>query len=87
MVRPRGLHLVAKGEVEIAVGNTPAIVGEPGVELVGPLPAELQNPMDFVFFVGVATNARELEAARALIKYLLAPDAARLIKTKGLEPR
>lgn len=29
---------------------------------------------------------KQPEVAKALIKYLLAPDAARVIKTKGLEP-
>jgi molybdate transport system substrate-binding protein len=80
------VQLVAKGEAEIAVVNTPVILREPGVELVGPLPAELQNTVDFVFFVGVGVNAKEPEAAKALIKHLLAPDAARVIKAKGLEP-
>ena len=80
------VQLVAKGEAEIAAVNTPVILREPGVELVGPLPAELQNTVDFVFFVGVGVNAKEPEAAKALIKYLLAPDAARVIKAKGLEP-
>ena len=80
------VQLVAKGEAEIAVVNTPVILGEPGVELVGPLPAELQNTTDFVFFVGVGVTAKEPEAAKTLIQYLLGPDAARVIKAKGLEP-
>jgi molybdate transport system substrate-binding protein len=79
------VQLVAKGEAEIAVVNTPVILREPGVELVGPLPAELQNTVDFVFFVGVGVTAKEPEAAKALIKFLLAPDAARVINAKGLE--
>ena len=80
------INLVAKGEVEIAAANTPGILDEPGVDLVGPLPAELQNPTGFVFFVGVGTNAREPEATKALIRHLLAPDAARVITSKGLKP-
>ncbi|PYM44055.1 MAG: molybdate ABC transporter substrate-binding protein [Candidatus Rokuibacteriota bacterium] len=81
------VQLVAKGEAEIAVVNTPVILREPGVELVGPLPAELQNTTDFVFFAGVGATAKEPEAAKALINYLVAPAAARVIKAKGLEPR
>ena len=78
------VQLVAKGEAEIAAANTPVFVGAPGVDLVGPLPAQLQNPTDFVFVVGVGASAQEPEAARALIQYLLAPDAGRVIKAKGL---
>ncbi len=81
------VQLVAKGEAEIAVVNTPVILREPGVELVGPLPAELQNTRDFVFFAGVGATAKEPEAAKALIKYLTAPEAAGVIKAKGLDPR
>jgi molybdate transport system substrate-binding protein len=80
------VQLVARGDAEIAVVNTPVILREPGVDLVGPLPANLQNTVDFVFFVGVGANATEPDAAKALIKYLLAPNAARVIKAKGLEP-
>jgi hypothetical protein len=47
------VDLVAKGEAEIVIVNTPVIVSKPGVELVGPLPAEPQNTTDFVFFVGI----------------------------------
>jgi molybdate transport system substrate-binding protein len=80
------VDLVAKGEAEIAIVNTPVIVNKAGVDLVGPLPAELQNTTDFVFFVGVGASAKEPDAAKALIKYLQAPDAARVIKSKGMEP-
>ncbi len=80
------VQLVARGEAEIAAVNTPVILGEPGVDLVGPLPAALQNTVDFVFFVGVGANAKEPQEAKALLKYLLAPDAAHAIKAKGLEP-
>ena len=42
-----GLSLVviylARGEVELAVITTPYIVLEPGAELVGPLPSDLQE--------------------------------------------
>jgi len=80
------VDLVAKGEAEFAIVNTPVIVSKAGVELLGPLPAELQNTTDFAFLVGIGAGAKELAAAKALIDYLRSPDAARVIKTKGLEP-
>ena len=70
--------------VQAAVRKLLSIV--PGVELVGPLPAELQNTTDFVFWAGVGVSTKEAETAAAFIKYLLAPDAARAIKAKGMEP-
>jgi molybdate transport system substrate-binding protein len=78
--------VLARGEAEIAIVQPMVVLNVPGVELVGPLPAELQNTTDFVFVAGVAADAKEPGAAKALITYLLAPDAARVIKAKGMEP-
>lgn len=80
------VQVVARGEAELAIVNTPVILGEPGVELVGPLPRELQSTTDFLFLMGLHTRAREPEAAKALMKYLSSPDAARVKRAKGLEP-
>ncbi|MBI2996831.1 MAG: molybdate ABC transporter substrate-binding protein [Deltaproteobacteria bacterium] len=77
-------ELVAKGEGELGVTQISLIVGAPGVELAGALPAELQHYT--VFSAGVVANAKEGEAARALIKFLSGPAAAHVIKTQGMEP-
>jgi len=74
---------VARGEAEIVVAPIPSIVAVPGVELVGPLPSELQSYIDFT--AGVASGAKEAEAAKALIKFLAAPAAAPVLKAKGME--
>jgi molybdate transport system substrate-binding protein len=79
-------EVLAKREAELAIVPPMVVLGVPGVELAGPLPAELQNTTDFVFWAGVGVSAKEAEAASAFITYLLAPDAARSIKAKGMEP-
>jgi molybdate transport system substrate-binding protein len=79
-------EILAKGEAEMGIVQPMVVLGVPGVELVGPLPAELQNTTDFVFLAGVGASAKEAEAAKALIKYLVTPAAARVIKAKGMEP-
>lgn len=79
-------EIVARGEAEIAIVQPMVILSVPGVELVGPLPEELQNKTDFVFMAGVGAKAKEAEVAQTFIKYLLAPDGARVIKAKGMEP-
>ena len=56
----------------------------PGIELVGPLPRELQ--MITVSSAGIFTDAREPAAAQALLDFLSTPAAARVYKAKGLEP-
>jgi len=79
-------EVLAKREAELGIVQPMVVLGVPGVELVGPLPAELQNTTDFVFWAGVGASAKEAEIASTFIKYLLAPDAARAIKAKGMEP-
>ena len=75
---------VAKGEVELAVISPPAILAEPGAELVGILPKELQHYV--VYTAGVSAATKEADAAKALLKYLTTPAAMSVMKSKGLEP-
>ena len=74
---------VVKGEAEMVVGTMSAIM-EPGIELVGPIPNELQNWTSFT--AGVATASKDAGAAQALIRFLTAPGAVAAIKAKGMEP-
>ena len=79
-------EVVARGEAEVAVSQTIDLIRVAGADYVGPLPLELQNTTDFVFSAGVLTGSKEPDAAKALIKFLSGPDAARVIKAKGMEP-
>jgi molybdate transport system substrate-binding protein len=76
--------LVAKGEIEIGMVVMTQILTTPGVELVGPLPAEIQSYVSFVG--GVGTNSHAPDVARALIRFLTGPVAAPIIKSQGMEP-
>ena len=75
---------VARGEVELAVITIPFILVDPGAELVGPLPQELQQYV--VYTAGVSAAAKQPDAARALIRHLTSAAAASVIKSNGLEP-
>ena len=55
-----------------------------GIDIVGPLPDDLQKVT--VFSAGIATNSREPEAAKALIKFLSSPAARDTIIKSGMEP-
>ncbi len=76
-------ELVAEGKIEIGMVNITQILTTPGVDLVGPLPPELQSYI--VFAGGVGANSRAPDAARELIKFLKGP-AVPVIKAQGMEP-
>jgi molybdate transport system substrate-binding protein len=75
--------LVAEGQVELGVSLVNELIAAPGIEVLGPLPAELQNYS--VFHAGVGANAKSAVAAKALIKFLTAPAAGTVFKAKGQE--
>ena len=79
----RLLQGVAAGEVELAIHH-PFMLSAKGVQFVGLLPAELQSW--FVNTAGVGAAAKQPDAAKALIKHLTTPEAAAVIKAKGMEP-
>ena len=77
-------ELVAKGELELGVVVITQILTTPGVELVGPLPPEIQSYA--VFTAGVSANSKAPGAATELIKFLTSPTAIPVIKSQGMEP-
>ena len=79
-----GVRPVAAGEAELGIGQASEIPLVPGVELLGPLPAELQSYTGVT--AGIATHAQDATGARALIEFLTAPAALKVYKAKGMEP-
>jgi len=77
-------ELVAAGEAELGLQQIVAILPVEGAELVGPLPGDLQSVI--IYAAGVSAGAAEPAAARAVIGFLKTPQAARLIRAKGMEP-
>ena len=75
---------VANGDVELGLTQISEILPYPGVELAGPLPADIQTYTTFAGGVGAA--AQDANGAAALIKFLTGPNAAPVIKGKGMEP-
>jgi molybdate transport system substrate-binding protein len=77
-------ELVASGEAEIGIQQIVAILPVCGAELVGPLPAELQNVI--VYAIGISSGTRNATAARSFIAFARTEEANRLMQARGLEP-
>jgi molybdate transport system substrate-binding protein len=76
--------LVSSGEAEIGLQQVSELMSNPDVDVIGMLPAELQQIT--TYSAGVTASAKEPDAARALIKMLKGPAAAAVFKAKGLDP-
>jgi molybdate transport system substrate-binding protein len=77
-------ELVARGEAEMAVQQISELMPVEGIDIVGPLPDEVQKIS--VFAVGIFRAARNPDGARKLIAYLGEPRFASVLLRKGLEP-
>jgi molybdate transport system substrate-binding protein len=73
---------VANGEAEIAITVTSLLI-TPGVELVGPIPSELQTYLTFTAAVGV--TAKHPEGSFALIRHLTSQNAHKEYTVRGWE--
>jgi molybdate transport system substrate-binding protein len=76
--------VVARGDAEIGFQQISELRPVPGVDIVGPLPSELQTVT--IFSAGIATVSREPDAGKALIKFLASPAASTAIIKSGMEP-
>lgn len=76
--------MIAKREVEIGFQQVSEIAIFPGVDFVGPLPAEVQQTT--VFSSAIIAGAKQAEAAMQWVKFLTTPQAAEAFKKRGMEP-
>ena len=77
-------EIVARGEAEIGFQQMSELKPVEGIDIIGPLPDELQKIT--VFSAGVASVSKEPDAATALIKFLASPAARPEIIKSGMDP-
>jgi molybdate transport system substrate-binding protein len=75
---------VARGEADIAAQQISELIAVQGVELVGPLPAELGGATQFS--IGTLATAPQADLAKRFVEFLKSDEAARVITAKGLTP-
>jgi len=80
---PVGDKLV-RGEADIGFHQLSELIPVKGIQIVGPLPSELQYIT--AFSGAIHRDAKEPNAAKALIEFLLAPAVGQSIKKHGLDP-
>jgi molybdate transport system substrate-binding protein len=74
---------VADGSAEMIMTLVSEILPAPGVQLVGPLPAEVQHYVNFA--EGIGPNSKNADAGKALMKFFASPAVAPTLKAKGME--
>jgi len=86
VVPPPGVpvgSLVAKGTVELGFQQLSELMTLPGIQVIGPLPAEIQTIT--VFSGGVSPGCDRPELARALLSYMASPAVTALKGRFGME--
>jgi molybdate transport system substrate-binding protein len=81
--RPVGAA-VASGEAEVGIQQVAELVPVAGVTLVGALPMEVNRIIGYS--VGIPGKAKEMDAAKALARFIASPEALAAYKQKGMEP-
>ena len=77
-------RVIARGEAEVGFQPLSAMRPVPGIDIVGPMPPEVQRAT--VYAAGIAANAKEPAAAKALVAFLTSPAAVDAVKKSGMDP-
>ena len=83
---PSWSEFIAQNELDIVITQPMEILADPGLQFIGWLPDDLQDYNAFTWAAAITTNAREPEAGKAFIEFLLSPAATAVIKRKGMNP-
>jgi molybdate transport system substrate-binding protein len=76
--------VIARGEAEIGFQQMSELLPVAGIQILGPLPADIQQTT--AFSAGLPASAADTAPARALVKFFGTPAAASIIRKKGMEP-
>ena len=77
-------EFLARGDFDLGIQQTNIMVGVAGTEYVGPLPGFLNKPCPSS--VALLTVSKEPDAARAMIAFMISPEAAPLLRKTHVEP-
>jgi molybdate transport system substrate-binding protein len=77
-------EIVARGEAELAVQQISELMPVAGIDIVGPLPGDLQKIS--LFAAAIFTAAKNPAGGAKLVSFLAEPELAPVLGRKGLNP-
>jgi molybdate transport system substrate-binding protein len=87
LVAPPGVpvaSLVARGEADLGFQQLSELIGQPGIDIVGSLPPEIQAVT--VFSAGVSSKSAEPEAAHSFVSFMTSAETGEVKRRYGMEP-
>lgn len=87
LIAPPGVpvaSLVSRGDADLGFQQLSELIGQPGIEIVGSLPPEIQAVT--VFSAGVSAKSAEPETARAFLAYIASAETGDAKRRHGMEP-
>jgi molybdate transport system substrate-binding protein len=76
--------LVARGDADLGFQQLSELIGQPGIEILGPLPPEIQAVT--IFSAGLSSACHERDAARAVVAYMASAETGDTKRRYGMEP-
>ena len=77
--------ILARGEADIGIQQSVELTSYPGVDVVGPLPREMQIVTDYL--AAIPKESVHPDAGKSLVSFLWSPEGVRLLREAGLDPR
>lgn len=78
-------NLIVSGDAEYAIQQKPEIMNAAGVDVVGPLPGDLDKVTAFAG--GITANCKNVDTAKAFLKFLQSAEAEKVLESSGFDKK
>lgn len=76
--------LLARGDADLGLQQLSELLGQPGIEILGPLPPDIE--LVTIFAAALGTRAAAPEEASRFLRFLSSVDAQSAIRAQGMSP-